>query len=206
MKKIVILIISVVAFSLSANAQIVSAHYNDSYGSPYFRVDVMKSSLSYSEEGSFIPTSDGLNGLGINASIGYYIPISRTYFFYAPEIGLTGRMGNDRVDGDDTYYTSYLGVGLKLVPLQFGYSFEVTPSVSVNPGIGMSAALIPVGSVTHKSGESSSNGKWTDSFSTFGLTEIIGCDIVFKDSNFILSLQLESGEFSQAGIGLGLLF
>ena len=207
MKRIVFILIAAMAFCLSSKAQIVSSHYNDSYGSPYFRIDIMKSSSSYSdEEISFIPSNDGYHGVGFNAVIGYYIPISRTYFFYAPEIGVTGRFGNDKRDTDDTYYTQYSGFGLKLVPLQFGYQFEVSPSFSVCPRIGMAATVIPFGTLTNKGGENTTTNKWSDRFETVSLTRTIGCDLVFRNSNAILSLVLESGSFTQAGVGIGLLF
>ena len=207
MKRIVFFLIAVLAFCFSSKAQIVSSHYNDSYGSPYFRVDIMKSSTSSSDdEISFIPSDDGYHGIGFNAAIGYYIPISRTYFFYAPEIGITGRFGNTKSDSDDTYYTQYSGIGLKLVPLQFGYQFEVSSSFSVCPRIGMAATVIPFGSLTHKGGESSTTTKWGDHFETVSLTRVIGCDLVFRNSNAILSLALESGSFIQAGLGIGFLF
>ena len=196
------------AFCISSKAQIVSSHYNDSYGSPYFRVDIMKSSSSNSadEEISFIPSDDGYHGIGFNAAIGYYIPISRTYFFYAPEIGVTGRFGNDKYNSDDTYYTQYSGFGLKLVPLQFGYQFEISSSFSVCPRIGTAATIIPFGSLANKGGESTTSYKWGDHFDTVTLTSVIGCDFVFRNSNAILSFELESGDFIQAGLGIGFLF
>ena len=199
------------AFCFSANAQIVSSHYNDSFGSPYFRLDGMMSSVSSAssdEEGGGIafPTSDGFHGFGFNASIGYYIPISRSYFFYAPEIGLTGRIGNDKDDPDEKSYVSYSGFGLKIVPLQFGYQFEVSPSFSVCPRIGMAATLFPFGSVTHKYESESQSREWDSQFETMSVLNVIGCDLVFKNSNFILSFNLENGGFTQAGVGLGFLF
>ena len=206
MKKLFLIIIISVACCFSAGAQIVSSRYNDSYGSPFFRVDVLKSSYSSSEGSAFIPTNDGYHGMGVNASIGYYVPIYRTYFFYAPEIGLTGRFGNNRIEPSDTYYNSYFGLGLRAVPLQFGYSFEITSSFSVNPRVGAAATLFPFGSITSKGGESQTIHKWGDSFESFDFATVIGCDLVFRDSNLIISLALESGLFSQAGLGIGFLF
>lgn len=208
MKRIVILIITAVALFSTANAQIVSSHYNDSYGSPYFRLDGMMSSYSSSEESSFIPSSDGFHGTGFNASIGYYVPISRSLFFYAPEVGITGRIGNDKADADDTNFDSYTGFGLKLVPLQFGYQFEISPSVAVCPRIGVGVSFFPTGKISYKSGDQTNkrDWDWDQSFDTLDLQKVIGCDFVFRNSNFLLSLVLESGGFTQAGIGIGFLF
>ena len=211
MKRTVSLIIAAIAICFSAHAQIVSSHYNDSFGSPYFRLDGMMSSVSQEsslEEGGGIafPSSEGFHGLGFNASVGYYIPIFRSYFFFAPEIGLTGRFGSDRSDSDDKYYRSYTGIGLKLVPLQFGYQFEISPSFSVCPRIGMAATVFPFGKVTQNNETSTQSQKWDSQFETMSLLNVLGCDLVFKDRNLILSFNLENGGFSQAGIGVGLLF
>ena len=210
MKKIILLIIAAAAFSLSANAQIVSSHYYDNYGSPYFRVDFMKSSQSYyggeDAEMSFFPTDDGYHGLGLNASVGYYVPIWKTNFFYAPEIGLTLRHGNSKTADDDNYYDTYSGFGLRAVPLQFGYSFEISNSFSINPRIGTAICMIPFGTVSSRGGESTYNREWKNEFDTISSAIVIGCDLVMRNSNIILSFIAESGSFSQAGISLGMLF
>ena len=207
MKKIIILLIVATAYCFNAKAQIISSHFNDNHGTPFFRIDVMKSAYSSSDErGSFIPEDSGYHGLGFNASIGYYFPLFRSYFFYAPEVGLTGRMGNDRNGSDDMYYASYLGVGLKLVPLQFGYQFEVSQSISVCPRIGMAASIFPFGSLSYQGDENAIRYKWEDRFETIDIVNLLGCDLVFKNSNFIISLSLESGHFTQAGVGIGFLF
>ena len=213
MKRIVLLVIAALAFHISANAQIVSAHYYDIYGSPYFRVDIMKSSCGsygyYGDEGADIhfPSSDDrYHGLGINAAVGYYLPILRTNFFYAPEIGITARLGNTKRSSEDTSFETYSGFGLKAVPLQLGYSFEITSNLTINPRIGIGATLIPFGSVTANGGGSTTREKWTDNFQSISTMELIGCDFVMRDNNLIISFVLESGEFSQAGIGIGLLF
>lgn len=216
MKKSVLLVIAALAFCISANAQIVSAHYYDIYGSPYFRVDIMKSSGGsygyYGEESADIhfPTNDDpYHGLGINAAVGYYLPILRTNFFYAPEIGITARLGNTKRSSEDTSFETYSGFGLKVTPLQFGYSFEITSDFTINPRIGLAAAFIPVGSINRNTsnGEGSSNRRdWDNEFETFSAIESIGCDFIMRDKNLILSCFLESGEFAQAGVGLGILF
>ncbi len=215
MKKIIILIITVSAFCLSAKAQIVSSHYYDNYGSPFLRFDVMKSSYSYSGDDSisFFPEDSGYHGIGGNVTIGYYVPIWKTSFFYAPEIGLTIRGGKEKLYDD--FFSSYIGVGLRAVPLQFGYSFDLSNSVTVNPRIGAAASYIPLGSITYKTKGSSESSesqsskttrKWDEDFDSFETSLLIGCDLVFRDSNFILSLVAESGPFIQAGISLGFLF
>ena len=203
MKRTVLLLIASVVFSLSASAQIVSSHFYDVYGSPYFRVDVLKSSESGGSPDEFFPTDRGDHGFGVNVALGYYIPLFRSNFFYAPEIALTARVGNDKVDSDSKYYTSYLGFGLKAVPLQFGYSVEVSPSFSINPKIGMGVTYLPFGIVTEHNDNTTQGGKW---MGTFSPVELVGCDFVLRDKNLILSVILESGEYVQAGVGLGVMF
>ena len=203
MKRTVLLLIASVVFSLSAGAQIVSSHFYDVYGSPYFRVDVMKSSESGGSPDQFFPTSRGDHGVGVNAALGYYIPLFRSNFFYAPEIALTARFGNDKVTSGDKDYYSYFGLGLKAVPLQFGYSFEVSPSFSINPRLGMGVTYLPLGSETYHSEGSTESSKREGSINP---VELIGCDFVLRDKNLILSVVLESGEYVQAGVGLGVLF
>ena len=194
MKKIVLLVIAAVAFCISANAQIVSSHYYDMHGSPYFRADIMKS------------TRGDYHGAGINAAFGYYIPLLRSNFFYAPEIGLTSRIGSDR-DSDEQYYNSYFGLGLKVVPLQLGYSLELASNLSINPRIGMAAAFIPIGSITHQgSGESKSSTPWDKYFEMISPLYQIGCDVARRDNNLILSFVMEQGSFTQFGVGLGIMF
>ena len=196
MKRIVILVIAALAFCFSANAQIVSAHYYDMQGSPYFRVDLMKGMAS----------EDADMGFGLNAAIGYYLPIMRSNFFYAPEIGLTSRFGSDKDGADSKYYKSHFGLGLKAVPIQFGYSLEITPNLSVNPRIGMGATIIPIGSVTRHNGESSTSVKWSDQYGVFQPMATVGCDFVLRDNNMILSVVMESGDNTRIGVGFGMLF
>ena len=203
MKRIVLLLIASVAFSLSAGAQIVSSHFYDTYGSPYFRVDLLKSSQSLGEPDQYIPMNDGNHGLGLNVAVGYYIPLFRSNFFYAPEIALTARLGNDKTDSDDKNYSSYFGLGLKAVPLQFGYSFEVSPAFSINPKFGAGATYLPFGSLSYHGEGSKTKGKWVSEISPVAL---IGCDFVLREKNLILSVIMESGEYVQAGVGVGVLF
>ena len=193
MKRIVLLVIAALVLCFSANAQIVSGHYYDMHGSPYFRVDGMKE-LS-------------VKSFGFNAAFGYYIPVLRSNFFYAPEIGLTGRFGNDKVGADDTNYTSRLGLGLKVVPVQFGYSLEISPDVSVNPRIGIGAAFIPIGSVNRHYGENVNKSSWGDVYESFTPMAVAGFDIVLRNSNMIISAVMEYDQVNpMLGLGLGLLF
>ena len=70
----------------------------------------------------------------------------------------------------------------------------------------MAATLFPFGSVTHKYESESQSREWDSQFETMSVLNVIGCDLVFKNSNFILSFNLENGGFTQAGVGLGFLF
>ena len=203
MKRTVLLLIASVVFSLSAGAQIVSSHYYDIYGAPYFRVDVLKSSQSSGDPEQFFPSERGDHGMGVNVSLGYYIPLFRSNFFYAPEIALTARLGNDKANSEDKYYASYFGLGLKAVPLQFGYSFEVSPSFTINPKIGAGVTYLPLGSRSYHGEGNTEKGKWEG---TVNPVELIGCDFVLREKNLILSVILESGEYVQADVGLGVLF
>lgn len=203
MKRTILFLIVSVVFSLSAGAQIVSSHFYDIYGAPYFRVDLLKSSLSGGDPDQFFPSDQGEHGMGLNVAVGYYIPLFRSNFFYAPEIALTARLGNDKNQPDDKYYSSYFGLGLKAVPLQFGYSFEVSPSFTINPKFGMGITYLPIGSITYQNEGSTEKGNWRGTISP---VELIGCDFVLREKNLILSVILESGEYVQAGVGMGVLF
>ena len=190
MKRIVLLVISAMAICFSAKAQIVSGHYYDMHGSPYFRVDGMKE-LSVAN-------------FGINAAVGYYIPIFTSNFFYAPELGITARFGSDRTGADDTYYSTKFGLGLKVVPAQFGYSLEITPDVSINPRVGIGASIIPVGSIKYHRGDSVDKGEWTETFTPMA---VAGFDIVLRNRNMIVSAVMEYDEIAPIlGLGLGVLF
>ena len=68
--------------------------------------------------------------------------------------------------------------------------------------------FLPYRKISYKSGDQTNkrDWDWDQSFDTLDLQKVIGCDFVFRDSNFLLSLVLESGGFTQAGIGIGFLF
>lgn len=62
---------------------------------------------------------------------------------------------------------------------------------------------MPAGSRSYHTEGKTEKGKWEG---TVNPVELIGCDFVLREKNLILSVILESGEYVQAGVGLGVLF